>query len=87
MKNVTILEYQLEFPLTKEMCEEYPYLYKIALIYIRLNELREKGSYMHKANKPNKKGTKITFKTVKNADEYEKEFEKIIEDRKKLMSV
>lgn len=56
----------------------------MALIYIRLNELYKKGAYMIRTNKPNRI-TRITFKPVKDADEYVKEFEKIVEERNKLM--
>lgn len=82
---ISILTYQLEFySLTKTLYDEKPKTYAIAIIAIRLEELQEKAAYAARYNKPNRNGTKITFKTVKNAEEYEKELKRIINDGEML---
>ena len=82
---ITIMKYQMRYlKLTRKMFEEQKNLYQNALIHIRLEELQEKGACMVKCNKPTSSGTKITFRPVKNADEYQKELNKIVSDGEKL---
>jgi len=85
MGDIQLTGYQIEFPkLNKKFYDEQYKVYKIALIYIRLDELQEKASYATRFNKPNRNGTKITFKRVNNAEEYQRELQRIIEDGEAL---
>lgn len=85
MTNPKIIRCQLTYTgLTKKEYEKNPKLFETIVIYIRLDELQEKGMYMKKRNKPTRFGTAITFEPVRSQEEYKTELEKIISDGEKL---
>lgn len=82
--SITIYEYQVEYPkMTKKLHEEKRMLWDMIMIAIRADEL-QKGFYLRKIGKPRKKGTVFTFRVCKNDDEWNKEFERLKEDAKRI---
>lgn len=79
MEGVRVLNYQTRYhKLTKKLYEEAPDTYNAAMVFVRLDQLQERGCYMVKANKPSNSGTLITFAPVKDAEEYKAELDKIM---------
>lgn len=70
--------------MTKKLFDEYEEIYRIEVINIRLNELRQKGAVLKKIGKPTKNGTRATFIKAQSAEEIEREIQKIVEDSEKL---
>ena len=82
--NATIYEYQIEYPrMTKQLYENDRKIWDAVMLRIRIQEL-DKGFYLRKANKPQKKGAVLTFRACKDVAEWEKEMEKLKEDAKKI---
>ncbi|MEZ3435714.1 MAG: hypothetical protein K1W34_14065 [Lachnospiraceae bacterium] len=85
MKEARVIKYQSGYPrLNKKLFTEKTQVYKVALIYIRLDELQERGAKVLKIGKPNFGGTQITFAPVESAEEYQSELKKIISDGKEI---
>lgn len=85
MKEARVIRYQSGYSwLNKKFFAEKPKAYKVALIYIRLEELQEKGAKVLKIGKPNSRGTQITFAPVESVEEYQSELERIISDGKEI---
>lgn len=85
MERIRVKGYQVLYPqMCKKAFEISEELYNMALIKIRLEELQERGAFLHKIGKPTRKGTKMTFNTVNNTVEYERELQKIVDDGEKL---
>lgn len=81
---VTLYEYQIEYPrMTKQLYENDRKIWDAVMLRIRIQELN-KGFYLRKMNKPQKKGTVLTFRACKDVAEWEKEMEKLKEDAKKI---
>lgn len=78
MEKIQLLSYQSTYPgLNKKLFEEQPETYKKALLRVRANELAKMGTKMRRANKPNAKGTKITFEALRSDEEVIAEASKI----------
>lgn len=85
MSEARVIRYQSGYPwLNKKFFTEKPQVYKVALIYIRLDELQERGAKVLKIGKPNFGGTQITFAPVETVEEYQEELEKIVSDGKAI---
>lgn len=85
MKEARVIKYQSGYPgLSKKLFTENPQVYRVALIYIRLDELQERGAKILKVGKPNFGGTQITFVPVESVEEYRSELERIILDGKEI---
>ena len=80
-----IVKYQMTFTkMTKKLFDEQEKVYRVAMISIRLDELQERAGIMVKVGKPERNGTRITFRPVQNVEEYKSELDQIIEQWKKL---
>ena len=81
---VTLYEYQIEYPrMTKQLYENDTKIWDAVMLRIRIQELN-KGFYLRKMNKPQKKGTVLTFRACKDISEWEKELEKLKEYAKQI---
>lgn len=80
-----IVKYEMTFTkMTKKLFDEQEKVYRVAMISIRLDELQGRAGVMVKAGKPERNGTRITFRPAQNAEEYKNELDKIIEQGEKL---
>lgn len=86
--SLVLVGYQMNIDeLTKKLYEENPLIYRLELIALRIFYLEIKGMYMTKKNKPNNKGTKVTWKLIENEEEYDRAYSKLqadMEDLKKI---
>lgn len=66
--------------LTKKEYELNPFRYKYLLLNLRGEYLKRKCMYMTRQNKPTNKGTKITWKGIETKEEFDKAYNKMVED-------
>lgn len=83
--DVRVLKYEFINPkMNKKLFEENRKIYDKLIIFIRVDELNNKCAYLVKVNKPNRSGTKFTFKPCETHDEWEREFDRLKEDAEKM---
>lgn len=80
----TLYEYQIQYTkLTKKLYEEKRDVYDIAMIVFQIDELN-KGAYMRKMNKPNSKGTAVTYRMCKTPEELIQKINLLEQDAAKI---
>ena len=78
MCKIKLQGYQMIYPeLDKQFYEKESKAYHSALMLIRANELVRNGMKMKRVNMPDAEGTKVTFTTVKDSEEFMVEIRKI----------
>lgn len=79
---VKIIRYQMTYPkLSRQLAKNDPKTYAMMMVIIRFQELRKRAAYMTRCNKPTRRGgTTITFEVVKDAKQFQEEWNKCIED-------
>ena len=80
-----VIGYQMTYhKLRKSLSIKDPKAYAMMMVIARFNELRNRGAYMTKCGKPTRKGTTITFEVVKDAKQFQEEWNKCIEDGRRI---
>lgn len=76
MNNVSVMEFQIEYPVLNLELSKNEKEFERGIIAIYVAEL-ERGFIVKRINKTTKKGTKVTYKSCKSDEEADKYIKKI----------